>query len=76
LTHDYATMGRIGGNRLAATHDMDAIAANARTGFLKRFDTQVDPDGTLSESERKRRSHHALQAYMAELSLKRKRKKQ
>jgi hypothetical protein len=46
-------------------------AARPRTGtsaFLRRFEKQVDPDGTLPEEERAQREHHARMAYMLTLS--------
>jgi len=61
--------GRKGGNRTAATRDMRAVAANARAGLRRRFEREVDPDGTLDPAERARRTDHAIRAYYAELSL-------
>ena len=37
---------------------------------MSRFERAVDPDGSLSESERKRRSGFAKKAYFARLGLK------
>ena len=37
---------------------------------MARFEREVDPDGVLSELERKRRAATAKKAYMARLSFK------
>ena len=36
---------------------------------MRRFEQQVDPDGTLPIEERQRRAQFALKAHMAELAL-------
>lgn len=41
----------------------------ARARFEERFEREVDPDGTLPESERKRRALAARKAYFARLGL-------
>lgn len=60
--------GRIGGLRLAATHDPREYTANARAAFLARFEAEVDPDGILSPDERTRRATAARKAYFARLA--------
>jgi hypothetical protein len=37
---------------------------------MARFEDEVDPDGTLSLDERRRRAKHAQAAHMATLALK------
>lgn len=46
------------------TADRSARTRPAREQFLKRFEKEVDPDGTLPAEERRRRADHALRAYM------------
>ena len=41
----------------------------ARSGFERRFELEVDPDGTLPEVERKRRATAAMRAHMQRLAL-------
>lgn len=43
----------------------------ARAAYLRKFETLVDPDGTLEPDERARRAAHALSAHMSRLALKR-----
>lgn len=58
--------GRIGGLRLAATHDPREYTAAARAAFLSRF---IPDDPDLSPSERARRAESARKAYFARLAL-------
>ncbi len=51
------------------TADRNARTRPAREAFLKRFDREVDPDGTLPPDERRRRAEHALRAYMLRLAM-------
>ena len=60
--------GRIGGLRLAATHDPKAYTAAARRAFAESFERQVDPEGVLPPEERTRRAVAAKKAYYAELA--------
>jgi hypothetical protein len=41
----------------------------ARTAYQRRFELEVDPDGTLPEAERKRRAAAAMRAHMQRLAL-------
>jgi hypothetical protein len=69
---DNAMRGRVGAyKRWAATDDRTAATAPARSAFLRRFETEVDPDGRLTEAERARRAYFAMRAYMADLSRRR-----
>src|SRR5580704_17437219 len=52
----------------ARTHDRAARTRPARETFLKRFEKQVDPDGTLPPEERRQRAEHAKRAYMLQLA--------
>lgn len=54
----------------ANTSDRSARTANARHAFHDRFEQQVDPDGTLSPIERRRRAESARSAYFTRLALK------
>jgi hypothetical protein len=50
------------------TYDRSARTRPAREAFLKRFEKEVDPDGTLPAHERRRRADHAKRAYMLQLA--------
>jgi hypothetical protein len=54
----------------ANTADPSERTRAGRVAFLDRFEREVDPDGALSEPERKRRAEHAKKAYFAGLALK------
>ncbi len=62
-------IGRIGAHRLHATHDSREITQAARDAFLRRFEDNADPDGTLPPAERQHRAQHLRRAHMAQLSL-------
>ena len=65
---EMALRGRIGAYRLHATHDPRETTAAARAAFMSRFETEVDPDGTLPPVERARRAEAAKKAYFARLA--------
>jgi hypothetical protein len=50
------------------TVDRSARTRPARQAFMKRFEKEVDPDGELPPGERRRRTEHALRAYMLRLA--------
>jgi hypothetical protein len=50
------------------TYDRNARTRPAREAFLRRFEREVDPDGTLPPDERNRRAEHAKRAYMLRLA--------
>jgi hypothetical protein len=52
------------------TTDRSARTRPAREAFLRRFEREVDPDGTLPPDERHRRAEHAKRAYMLRLAKK------
>lgn len=52
----------------ARTRDRTARTRPAREAFLKRFEKEVDPDGTLPPEERRQRAEHVKRAYMLQLS--------
>lgn len=54
----------------ARTADRSARTAPAREAFMKRFEDQVDPDGTLPPAERRQRAESARKAHYARLALK------
>lgn len=60
---------RIAAHSMHSRHDTEAVTAHGREAFLKSFEAQVDPEGTLTPEERARRAQHALKAHMARLSL-------
>ncbi|GAA1706565.1 hypothetical protein [Fodinicola feengrottensis] len=51
------------------TVDRSARTRPAREASLKRFEQQVDPDGTLPPAVRAQRAEHAKRAYFAKLAL-------
>ena len=51
----------------ARTADRSARTRPAREAFLKRFEKEVEPHGTLPPEDRARRAEHALRAYMLRL---------
>ncbi len=55
--------------RWAQEPDPVAATQAARQAFLGRFETEVDPDGTLEPTERERRAHLARRAFFARLAL-------
>jgi hypothetical protein len=61
--------GRLAAHVLHARRDPRETTANARAAFLERFEREVDPDGVLDPSERRRRAEHARRAYFVRLSL-------
>jgi hypothetical protein len=60
---------RMAAYRLHATHDPRETTRKARAAFASRFEREVDPDGTLSPTERARRADAARRAYFTELAL-------
>ena len=54
----------------AHTEDRPARTANARKAMLDKFESQVDPDGTLAPAERAKRAEHARKAHFKRLALK------
>lgn len=65
----HSTAGRIGAHvSWSRTGDRAARTAPARSAFMARFETEVDPDGVLSLEERRRRADHAKRAYMQRLA--------
>lgn len=56
--------------RWAHTADRTAATAPARTAFIGRFESLVDPDGVLSPSERLKRAESAMKAHMLRLAAK------
>lgn len=61
---------RMAAYSLHAKYDPRETTKPARDAFLARFERQVDPEGTLSTSERERRAISARKAHMAGLALK------
>jgi hypothetical protein len=61
--------GRIGAYVTHSRHNPKDTTAKARATFLARFEREVDPDGVLPESERRRRAEAARKAYFTGLAL-------
>ncbi len=53
----------------AHTPDRTARTAPARAALMAKFETEVDPDGKLSPSERAIRAEHARKAHFSRLAL-------
>lgn len=65
------TQARAGAHKSwARTADRSARTANGTAAFLRRFENEVDPDGTLDPAERTLRVEHARKAYFLELAAK------
>lgn len=62
-------LGRIGAHSMHAKHDSKETSRPGREAFLKTFETQADPDGTLGAQERARRAEHLRKAYFTRLAL-------
>ena len=60
--------GRIGAYSQHARHDPRRTTSRARSVFLSRFLTEVDPDGKLPLEERLRRAASARKAHMTRLA--------
>ena len=60
---------RLAAHVLHSQRDGREVTAPARKAFLERFERQVDPEGVLDSTERRRRAKHALKAHMAALAL-------
>jgi hypothetical protein len=60
---------RLAAHSMHAQHDARETTTAARAAFLARFEVEVDPDGTLSPEERRRRAEHARRAYFTRLAL-------
>jgi hypothetical protein len=65
---DHALRGRIGGYTTHSRHDSATITAPARRGFHEKFEREVDPDGRLTDTERRKRARAAMCAHMARLA--------
>lgn len=63
-------LGRLGAYTMQSRHDGYEITRAAREGFMRKFELEVDPDGTLEPGERVRRAELARKAHMARLALK------
>ena len=60
---------RLAAHMLHAQVDSRDHTEPARQAFLNRFEHQVDPEGVLSDGERKRRAEQAKKAYFTRLAL-------
>jgi len=56
--------------RWSKVEDRTAATKPGRDGLLRRFELQVDPDGTLDPAERAKRAENARRAFYADLALK------
>jgi hypothetical protein len=54
----------------ARTEDRSARARRGHDGLLRKFEDEVDPNGTLSQNERRTRAQLLLDAHMEGLRLK------
>ena len=67
-TNERVLNGRIGGLKVAATHDPKVYTARARATFLASFIEQVPTD--LPDEERERRADALRRLHFARLALK------
>lgn len=67
--NELSVRARIGAYSLHAKHDPRETTSKARSAFLAKFQTEVDPDGLLPEAERLRRAEAARRAHFARLAL-------
>ena len=63
-----AAWGRIGGLTTSARLGGTAMTAPARSGFWRRFEREVDPDGRLAPAERATRASRLMRAHMLRLA--------
>lgn len=56
--------------RWANEDDRSAATSAARAAFANRFEQQVDPEGRLAPSERRKRAESAKRAYYSDLARK------
>jgi hypothetical protein len=59
----------LGGLARAARYDPAEYMAPARAAFKASFESQVDPEGTLTPAERARRAEALRRAFYARLTL-------
>jgi hypothetical protein len=64
-----AAYGRLGAAVMHSRNDSRLTTSAARAVFNARFEREVDPDGLLPESERRRRAEHARRAYYQRMSM-------
>ncbi len=60
---------RLAAHSLHAKRDSREMTTSGRAAFLARFEREVDPDGALDPTERRRRAEHARRAYFTRLAL-------
>jgi hypothetical protein len=65
---EMARRGRIGGLVTSSRHDPRETTKPGRAAFWSRFEREVDPDGLLSEDERRRRAEAARRAHFVRLA--------
>ena len=61
--------GKLAAHTNLARRAPDKVTEAARHGLLKRFESEADPDGSLPESERLRRTWHLYQAHLCRMQL-------
>jgi len=66
---DRSELNRIAALKRWGHSDGVAGTAPARDAFLSRFETEADPDGTLTAEERSIRAQRLRRAHMRELAL-------
>lgn len=58
----------VAAHRMHSIHDSRVVTENARAGFRRRFEVEVDPSGTLAPEERARRAQQRMTAWMLGLA--------
>jgi hypothetical protein len=64
-----AMRARLAAFALHAQRDPRETTRAGRAAFAARFEMEVDPDGSLTEPERRRRAEAARRAYFTRLAL-------
>jgi hypothetical protein len=64
-----ALRARAAAYAMHAKHGSKKAALRGQAALLAKFEHEVDPDGLLTPTERRRRALHARRAHMASLAL-------
>lgn len=66
---ELSMLGRLGAHSMHAQYDSRKTSEAGRQAFLRSFEQQADPEGTLDPQERARRAEHLRKAPMTRLAL-------
>jgi hypothetical protein len=68
--NERSNRARVAAFTMHSRHDVRETSKPGRDAFLKRFETEVDPQGRLEPEERMRRAVAARRAYFSKLGAK------